>query len=57
MYKVLDEDTIKIEILPHLSTAKRGFVTKGELVEIVNAILYTQIGMSMGIASCKKYFQ
>ena len=40
MYKVLDEDTIKNDILPHLSVAKRGFVCTGELVEVVNAILY-----------------
>ena len=26
MYEVLDKDTIKIEILPHLSVAKRGYV-------------------------------
>ena len=25
MYAVLDKDTIKNEILPHLSVAKRGF--------------------------------
>jgi len=40
MYKVLDEDTIKNEIIPHLSKAKRGFETKSKLVEVVNAILY-----------------
>ncbi len=40
MYQVLDEDTINMEILPHLSIAKRGYSTKSELVEIVNAILY-----------------
>ena len=40
MYQVLDKDTISLEILPHLSTAKRGFKTKSSLVEIVNAILY-----------------
>lgn len=40
MYAVLDKDTIKIEILPHLCVAKRGFVTQSSLVEIVNAILY-----------------
>ena len=27
MYAVLDKDTIKNEILPHLSVAKRGFIT------------------------------
>jgi len=40
MYQVLDKDTISLEILPHLSTAKRGFKTKSCLEEIVNAILY-----------------
>ena len=28
MYEVLDKDTIKSEILPHLSGAKRGCVLK-----------------------------
>ena len=28
MYEVLDKDTIKIEILPHLSVAKHGYATK-----------------------------
>jgi len=28
MYEVLDKDTIKFEILPHLSVEKRGYVTK-----------------------------
>ena len=40
MYKVLDKDTIENEILPHLSTAKRGFETKSCLVEVINSILY-----------------
>lgn len=40
MYQVLSKDTISMEILPHLSVAKRGYPTKSELVEIVNAILY-----------------
>lgn len=40
MYAVLDKVTIKSEILPCLSTAKRGFVTKSCLIEIINAILY-----------------
>ena len=40
MYKVLDEDTIKKEILPHLSVAKRGFESKSDLSEVLNAILY-----------------
>lgn len=40
MYKVLDEYTIKNDILPHLPKAKRGYVTKSNLAEVVNAILY-----------------
>ena len=39
-YAVLDKDTIKSEIIPYLSTAKRGFTSKLDLGEIVNAILY-----------------
>lgn len=40
MYKVLDKDIIESEILPHLSTAKRGFETKSCLIEVINSILY-----------------
>lgn len=40
MYAVLDKVTIKSEILPCLSTAKRGCKTKSCLIEIINAILY-----------------
>ena len=40
MYAVLDKDTIKNEILPHLSVAKRGFNQKSSLIEVINAILY-----------------
>ena len=40
MYKVLSKDIIEKEILPHLSTAKRGFKTKSCLLEVVNSILY-----------------
>lgn len=39
-YAVLDKDTIKIWIMPYLSVAKRGFTSKFDLLEIVNAILY-----------------
>ena len=31
MYEILDKDTIKSEILPYLSVAKRGYVTKSDL--------------------------
>ena len=40
MYTMLDKDTIKNEILPHLSKAKRGYVTQSCLIEVANAILY-----------------
>ena len=40
MYEVLDKDTIKFGILPYLSVAKRGYVTKGDLVEVIQCILY-----------------
>ncbi len=35
MYEVLDKDTIKSEILPHLSVAKRGYVSKGDQAEVI----------------------
>jgi len=40
MYQVLDKNTINLEIIPHLSTAKRGFKTRSCLIEVVNCILY-----------------
>ena len=40
MYEVLDKDTIKFEILPYLSVAKRSYVTKSDLVEVIQCILY-----------------
>ena len=40
MHLVLDKDTIRIEILSHLSVAKRGFQTTSCLIEVVNSILY-----------------
>ena len=40
MYEVLDKDIIKSEILPYLSVAKRGYVTKSDLVEVIQCILY-----------------
>lgn len=39
-YTVLDKDTIKNEIIPYLSVAKRGYVSQGSLIEVVNAILH-----------------
>ena len=40
MYKVLDKDTIKNEILPHLSIAKRGYICQSSLSEVIQCILY-----------------
>lgn len=40
VYQVLYKHTIRIEILPHLSVAKRGFQTTSCLIEVVNSILY-----------------
>ena len=40
MYEVLGKDTIKSKILPHLSLAKRGYVSKIELAEVIQYILY-----------------
>ncbi len=39
-YTVFDKDTIKTEIMPYLSVAKRGYVSQGSLIEVVNAILH-----------------
>lgn len=36
----VNKDTIKNEILPHLSITKCGFVSKNSSIEIINAILY-----------------
>ena len=40
MYEVLGKDTIKSKILPHLSLAKRGYVSKSGLAEVIQYILY-----------------
>ena len=46
---MLDKDTIKTEILPLLSKAKRGYVTQSFLIEVVNAISYKlKTGLPMG---------
>lgn len=39
-YTVLDKDTIKNGIMPYLSVVKRGYVSQGSLIEVVNAILH-----------------
>ncbi len=40
MYQVLSKDTIEMEIIPYIPTAKRGFPPRVPLVEIINCILY-----------------
>ena len=35
VYEVLDKDTMKYEILPHLSVAKRGQMSKSARVEVI----------------------
>ena len=40
MYEVLDKDTVKSEILPHLPVAKRDYVPKGDLAEVIQCFLY-----------------
>ena len=40
MYKVLDKDTIKSAILPHLSVAKRGYASKSSLLDAFQCMLY-----------------
>ena len=42
MYEVLDKDTINIETFPHLSVAKRGYVSENNLlVSILSLGLYS----------------
>ena len=40
MYEVLNKDTMKYEILPHLSVEKRGYVSKSNLTEVIQSNLY-----------------
>ena len=40
MYEVLNKDTMKYEILPHLSVEKRGYVSKSDLTEVIQSNLY-----------------
>ena len=40
MRGVLNKDTMKYEILPHLSVEKRVYVSKGNLTEVIQRILY-----------------
>ena len=40
MYEVLNKDTMKYEILPHLSVEKRDYVSKCDLTEVIQSNLY-----------------
>ncbi len=40
MIELIDKDTIRMEILPYLTTAKRGYTCKGDLCEVIQCILY-----------------
>ena len=40
MYEALNKDTMKYETLPHLSVAKRGYVSKSDLTEVIQSNLY-----------------
>ena len=42
MCEVLDKDTIKSEFLPNWSVSKRGCVSKNNLAEVVQHLLYKQ---------------
>ena len=42
MCEVLDKDTIKSEFLPHWSVSKRGCVSKNNLAEVIQHLLYKQ---------------
>lgn len=48
MYALLNKVTIKSEILPYLSTAKREFVTKSCLIDTLNAILISSRPIASG---------
>ena len=40
MYEVLDKQTIKSEILRHLSVAKRSYTSKRLLVKVIQYLLH-----------------
>lgn len=40
MYEVPDKDTMKSEILPHLSVEKRGYVSKRYRAEVIHCTSY-----------------
>ena len=40
MHNVLDGGMMKSEMLPHLSVAKRGYVSESDLAEVIPYVLY-----------------
>ena len=40
MYEVLDKDTMKSEIMSHLSAAKRGYISKSDRAEVIQRGLH-----------------
>ena len=40
MYEALNKDTMKYEILPHLSVEKRSYLSKSDLTEVIQSNLY-----------------
>lgn len=58
MYSVLDKDMIELEIVPYLSTRKRGFSPTVPLAEIINAILYKlKTGVQWRLLPVKALFE
>ena len=55
MYRVLDKDTIKSKILLHLSVAKRGYVSKSNLVDVIQCVI-TKRKMSRRLRHIGLYF-
>ena len=49
MYEALNKDTMKYEILPHLSVEKRGYISKSDLTEVIQSNLY-KLGNWLSIA-------
>ncbi|WP_018676223.1 transposase, partial [Riemerella columbina] len=58
MYKILDKDTIKDEIIPHLPRAKRGFQVTVPLEEVVDAIIFKlKTGIQWHLLPVESFFK
>ena len=55
MYGVLNKDTMKYEILLHLSMAKRGYVSKSNLLDVIQCVI-TKRKMSRRLRHIGLYF-